>query len=84
MVVAGRIGLGGYAYIGTGGGTGGGGGGGGRHEEGDGLNRWEDNLANVILGMEPNAPLAYATVLEPPQTITSKLGGHGCRLERER
>ena len=28
------------------------------------LSRWENNLANLVLGTETNYPLAYATVLE--------------------
>ena len=38
----------------------GGGGEDGRDRNGDGLNRWEDNVANVILGTEPNVSLASA------------------------
>ena len=30
----------------------------------DGLNWWNDNVANIILVMEVNAPLAYDTGLE--------------------
>ena len=36
------------------------GGGGGRDGYRDGLSRWEDNVAHVNLGTEPNTPLAYA------------------------
>ena len=31
----------------------------GKDRDGDGLNWWEDMVANVILGTEPNVPLAY-------------------------
>ena len=47
------------------------------------LIRWEDTTANVILGMEPNAPLAYAPGLEMHHPIMSILGGGRCQLERE-
>ena len=40
---------------------------------------WEDNVANLILGMEPNATLDYAPVLEIHQPIMIILGGHGQR-----
>ena len=84
MVGAGRLGLGGYSY-----------GGlrgeldrerGGRVRDGEGyrdrINRWEDNAANVILGTEPNAPLAYATGLDTHHLIMSTLGGHRVWLYR--
>ena len=41
-------------------------------------------VTNVTLGTEPNAPLAYATGLEPHHPIMSKLGEPGGPLERER
>ena len=86
VVGTGRLGLGRDVDGGSGGGTGGGRGGDGRDGDGDrdGLNRWEDTVANVILGMEPNSPLAYAPLLELHHPIMSMLGGHGGRLERER
>ena len=43
----------------------------------DGLNRWEDNAANLILGMVPNVPLAYTPGLELHHQIISTLGGYG-------
>ena len=48
------------------------------------LVRWEYIVANVILGTEPNAPLAYTPGLELHHPIMSILGCHGGRLERER
>ena len=53
-----------------------GGGGDGRDGRVDGLNLWEDNLENIILWTEPNAPLDYALVLELYHHIMSTLGGH--------
>ena len=56
---------------------------GGEDEEegnGDGLNRWEDTVENVILGTEPNAPIAYAPVLELHQAIMIMLVGNRGRL----
>ena len=61
----------------------GGGGGYGWDGDGDGLNLWEDNVANATLGTEPNAPLAYATGLEHHHPIMSKLGDPGGRSYRE-
>ena len=46
--------------------------------------RFEDTVANVILGTEPNAPLAYAPVLELHHPIMSMLGGHRGQLVREK
>ena len=46
--------------------------------------RWENTIASIILVMEPNAPLAYAPVLELHHPIMSTHVGHGRRLERER
>ena len=80
-----RLGLGGYADVGLVGGT-------DRRvgrygQDGDrdrgGLNWWEDTIANIILGMETNAPLASAPGLELHHPITSMLGGHGGQLERD-
>ena len=82
VVGAGRTGFGGDADGDSGGGTDGGGGGDGWDE--DGLNRWEDNVAYVTLGTEPNAPLAYALEMELHHPTISKLGEPGGRLERER
>ena len=56
----------------------------GQGSEADILNRWEDNLANIILGMDHNSPLAYTPVLEISHLILSMLGGNGVWLERER
>ena len=60
----------------------------GRGGEGDGRDRyrdrliqWENNEAHITLGMEPNAPLTYALILEHYQPIMSKLGDPGGRLE---
>ena len=39
-------------------------------------------MANVILGTDPNAPLAYAPILELHHPIVSMLGGNGCWLEK--
>ena len=74
MVVAGRIGIGGDADGGSGGGTDGGWRGDGQDGYGDGLNWWEDNVADVILGTEHNAPLAYAPVLELQHPIMIMIG----------
>ena len=46
----------------------------------DGLNWWEDNIANIIFGMEINAPLAYDPGLELRHPITITLLGHVHRL----
>ena len=77
-----RLGLGGDADGGSGGGTGGGGGGDGRYGNIDRqLIRWEDNVSNLILGTDPNDPLAYDTGLELHHPIMSMLGGHVYQLE---
>ena len=82
VVGSGRLGIGRDADGGLRGETGGGGEGEGRDGDRDRqLIRWEDTVANVILGMEPNAPLAYATGLELHHPIMSMLGGHGGRLD---
>ena len=55
-----------------------GGGGVGDEWEGDvygQIIRWEDTLANSILGMEPNTLLSYAPVLELHHPIMSMIGG---------
>ena len=86
VVGAGRTGFGGDSYGGSGGGIDGGGGGDRRDGDGyeEGVNMWEDNVANVTLGVEPNAPLAYALLLELHHPIVSTLGKHLGRLDRER
>ena len=84
VVGAGRGGCGGDADSGSVGGKDGGGGGDGQDSNVYGqIIRWDYTVANVILGTEPNATLAYAPGLEPHQLIMSKIGGHGGRLERE-
>ena len=60
VVGAGQTGFGGDADGGSGGGTDGEGGGDRQDEERDGVNWWEDNVENIILGTYPNAPLAYS------------------------
>ena len=60
-------------------------GGGGRdrkNDEIDGLKRWEDNVARIISGTEPNAPLSSALGMELHHPIMRMTGGHGGRLER--
>ena len=65
------------------GGTGGGCGGDGQDGNIDiRLIRWEDTVANIILGTEPNAPLDYASVLELRHPIVSIIGGREGQLER--
>ena len=51
-------------------------GGGGYGWGGDGYRiiQWEDNVSNLTLGTEPNAPLAYAPGLEHHHPIMSTLG----------
>ena len=82
VVVAGRTGYGGDVDGGWGGVTDGAGGEGGRYRNGDryGLSRWEDNVAHLTLGTEPNSPLDYALGLEHHHMITSMFGEHGGRL----
>ena len=45
---------------------------------------WEYNVANIILGAEPNAALSYAPVLEIHHPIMCMIGWHGGRLESYR
>ena len=45
---------------------------------------WDDNVANLTLGTEPNVPLAYAPGLEHHHPIMITLGDPGGRLERKR
>ena len=59
-----------------------GGGGYGRDGDGKGINRWEDTVENIILGIEPNATLENTPGLEIHHLIMSILGGNGGRLER--
>ena len=77
--------FGGDADGGSGGGTDGGGGGDRRDGYGyrDGLYQWEDNVAYLTLGTEPNATLAYDMGLEIYQLIISTIGEPVDRLERE-
>ena len=84
LMEKGRLGLGGDEDRSSGGGTYGGGGVDRQDINGYGLNRWEDNVANIILGTEYNDPLAYAPELEPHHPIVSILGGHRGQLEVER
>ena len=39
----------------------------------DGFHWWEDNIAQITLGADPNAPIAYAPVLEIHHPIMSML-----------
>ena len=84
MVESGRIVLGGDACGGLGGGTDEGGAGDGWDGDRDIINWWDDNVANIILLMELNSPLAYDMGLEIRDLIMSALGGHLGRLKRER
>ena len=78
MVGVGRFGLGGDANGGLGGGTGRGVGGCCQGIDRDRrLIRWEDNVANTILGGESNDTLAYAPGLEIHHPIISMIRGHG-------
>ena len=56
----------------------------GRGGDGYRLSRWEDNVANLTLGTEPNALLAYAPGLEHHHPIMSTIGNPGVRLLTER
>ena len=84
VLVAVRVGCGGYADGVSGGGTDGVGGGDRRDGNGNRLSRWEDNVANLTLGIEHNYPLAYAPGLEHHHPIMITLGETGGRLDRER
>ena len=78
-----RLGLGGDADGGLGSGTGGVGGGDRQYGNGYGqLIRWEDTVANVFLGTEPNPHIAYNPGLELHHLIMSMLGGHRRQLDR--
>ena len=83
VVGSGSNGCGGDADGGPGGRTNGGGGY-GWNGDGDRLSWWEDNLAHVTIGTEPNAPLDYDPGLEHHHPIISNIGEHICRLDRER
>ena len=63
MVGIGRLEIGQDAINGSGGRIDGGRGVEGQNGDRYGLNRWEDTVANVILGMEHNTPLASSPVL---------------------
>ena len=80
VVGEGKLGLGWDAYVGSGVRVDEGGRGDGRYGGGYRLNRWEDTVANAILGTESNNILAYHPVLEIYQPIMSTLEGYGVRL----
>ena len=84
VLVAGRIECGGDSHSGLGGGTDGEGGGDRQYGDTYRLSWWEDNVAQVNLGIESNSPLACAPGLEHHHPIMSTLGDPGGRLERER
>ena len=46
------------------------------------LSQWEDNIANITLGVEHNAPLAYDPGLEHHQPIIITLGDPRGQLYR--
>ena len=81
VVATGSGGCGRDTYGGLGGGTDVWGGGDGQDRNRDGLNWWEDNVENINLGIEPNAPLVSVTGLEHHHPIMSMLGDPGGRLE---
>ena len=84
MVVTGRLGLRSDAGGGLGGEKNGGGGGDGQDSDGDGLNSWEDTVANVILCIKTNDPLLHDPGLELHQQIMGMLERHvGC-LDRDK
>ena len=83
VVGTGQLGLGRDVDGISGGGTGRGRVGDGQDGDRDGLNRWEDIVANLILGTEHNNLLASTPGLEIHHLIMTMLGGHGGRLERE-
>ena len=57
----------------------------GQYGDGDGrLIKWEDTVAKINLGIEPNDPLDYSPRLELHHLTMGTLGSHGCQLERER
>ena len=65
------------------GGMGGGGRGYGHNRDRSRLSWWGDNVAHVTLGMAPDYPLSYATVLELHQPIMSTIGQHRVQLDRD-
>ena len=52
-------------------------------EDGHRLSWWEDDLKNLTLGTDPNAPIAYDLGLEHHHPIISTLEEPGCQFERE-
>ena len=60
LLGSGRTVFGGDADSRLGGGTDGGVEGDGRDRDGDGLSRWEDNVAHITLGTDHNSFLVYA------------------------
>ena len=85
MVVTGGFGFGGDVDGGPGSGTDRGGGGDEQDRDGDRrLIKWEDTVAKINLGIEPNDPLDYSPRLELHHLTMGTLGSHGCQLERER
>ena len=85
MLVTGRFGFVGGVDSVLGGVIDSGGGGDGQDRDNNGrLLKWEDTVANITLGKEHNAPLAYALGLEHHHMIMSTLGYHGSQLERDR
>ena len=71
-----RLGLGRYADGSLGGRTDGGGVVDVCDGDRGGINRWEDTVANVILGTDPHAPLSYAMGLEIHHLIMTMIVGH--------
>ena len=82
VMVTGRVGCGGDASGGSGGGTDRGGGGDVRGGDGERISWWEDNVAKLTLGMEPNNSLAYAPGLEHHHPIMIMFGDPGGWLYR--
>ena len=82
VVVTEHGGFGGDADNILGGGTDGGGGGDGQGGDGCRLSWWEDNVAKLTLGMEPNNSLAYAPGLEHHHPIMIMFGDPGGWLYR--
>ena len=81
MVRSGRIGYEGDANRGLGGRMNRGVGRYGQDGDGYRLSHCKDNVANVTLGMEPNATFFYATGLEHHHPIMSTLGDPGVQLD---
>ena len=77
LVGTGWFGYGGYADSSPAGGTAGGGGGDGCDGDKYGrLIKWEGNVANITLGTDTNAPIAYASGLDLYHLIMHTLGVH--------